>query len=205
MQATLENLDGYFDDLFLNYPDFEDFNREFLVEEMNALQQLYFEKLMPQKSELSVLCPSEKIIDLKTVTPPVGCEVSERDVIAVHAGTTEIPLLDYVDFERRTGPCCALLSEKLYLRLPESSKNGTVRLLVRCRPKKIYISDGICVGEIYIPEKHLPMLTCKMKECMSRSVGENEDADAWAKAYNEWVAVLENNSHAGRTYGRASL
>ncbi len=204
MTATVSNLDGFFEDILAGYPDFKSTDYPYLVEELDALQQLYFEKLHPEEMLLSVFCSSDQKIYMQDLQSesffPEPC-----DIISVSIGNVELPIVDGVTFLRSQKPRCAFLDGTLCLSFPQELATLSVKLLCRFRPKKITYGSSGCVGALYIHEKHLPMVRCKMKECLSRSVGDSEDADLWAKAFNEWVDALEQPAAFINTLKREAL
>ena len=144
-------------------------------------------------------------IDLTTVRAEQGCAIDAEDVEAVFIGNEEITLLPPLQYMREAENCGTFFDGKLQMKFSRLPSADTATILYRCRPADLTLVNGVCTGALYIPEKHLPAVYARLRECICRLVGDHEDGDRWAASYNAWIEVIDKENTALDVYGRKAL
>lgn len=188
MQKTIADLTEYIKAITAEYPGFPEGALSYIVEEINSVQQLYFERF---HHESAVYQTPHTSAFTASVLPQEGmAEPCFSDLLAVFLDDTPLPLLDPVSYRASKAPAATMEEGQiLYRGEPGSHKQLTV--IYRQRPADLLFGDDGVTGEIYIPTKHLPLLGNKIRECISRTVMEYKDADYYAEAFNNWITVLD--------------
>ena len=202
MTDTITNVDAFLKARLTAYPDFDTADYGILVGALDAVQQFYFEKISPETAIYTLTLDSSLCASLSSVTPESGCIFTEEDVLSLLLEGRELRRVGYAEYTESTGGCFTVANGTVFVKSGASPTDREVSLICRKRPAHLTVSSGNCTGRVFIPEKHLPLFCCRLKECVSRLVGDDADADSWAKAYNEWIEVL-SSEHAGR--GRAKI
>ena len=205
MRATVTDVGGLLDGLLLSYPDCPEREKAYLVAELNALQRLYFKKTSPEYGLTEIALHSFFCIDPADLQVEQGCAVDCEDIEAVFIGEEEITLLPPLAYMRQSCNCGTFLGGRLQMKFSRLPAGSTATILYRCRPEDIVLSNGVCTGSLYIPEKHLPMVYSRLRACICRLAGDNEEADRWAASYNAWIAVIDREETALDAYGEKAL
>ena len=207
MRVTVADVKGYIEAVLSEYPGASEGAFSYLAEELNAVQQLYFQRFHHETAVYESSAPTSDM----TVTVNAGAgmaKVEEGDVLAVFFGGEQMPYMTPAEFFATKRPAYTFYDEKIALRNPQSFENIAVTVIYRKRPADVVFDGVSCSGAVYIPQKHLPLLSSKLKECAARAAFEYKDADYYAAAYNNWVNVLdgyENGNGSAAARARAAL
>ncbi|MBQ7847569.1 MAG: hypothetical protein IJ344_04705 [Clostridia bacterium] len=198
MDMSIADVEVYLNTLIAEYSDTPSELKEYLVQELNGVQQLYFKRFAKEVTSVSRAASSDQTILLSSGLDAFLQAPQKEDVIAVFYEGERLPIFEYEDFLSSARPGCAIKGETVYLR--RSAPPNTdymVEVVFRACPKAVLSLGGTIQGAVYIPPMYLPMLTNKMKECIARSALQYEDADHYAKAYNNWIAFLQAEEQGG--------
>ena len=205
VRATIIDVNALIEGLLLSYPECPAREKAYLVSELNALQQLYFKKTFPEYAIAEVPLNSFFCIDLTEIQPEQGCALDASDIEAVFVGDEEVALLPPLSYLRESGDCGTFFGKYLQMKFERHPEALSASILYRCRPSDVVIANGVCSGAVCIPEKHLPAVYARLRECICRLVGENEEADRWAASYNAWIDVIDREQTALDAYGGKAL
>ncbi len=191
MVVSIADVEVYLNTLIAEYQNTPSDLKEYLVQELNAVQQLYFKRFAKEVTSVCQVVSSDLTISLSSGQDHLQ-DPQKEDVIAVFYAGERLTILDYEDFLTLLRPGCAIKDGRVYLRRSTiPTENHTVEVVFRSCPKAVLSLGGTIQGAVYIPQRYLPMLTNKMKECIARSSLQYEDADYYAKAYNNWISFLQ--------------
>lgn len=205
MRATVTNVNTLIEGLLLSYPECPEREKAYLVSELNALQRLYFKKTSPAFALAEMPFNSFFCIDMTQAQVAQEYAIDQEDVEAVFVDGKEITLLPPLSYMRESGNCGTFFDDYLQMKFTRLPEDTSAKILYRCRPADITVANGVCTGAVYIPEKHLPVVYARLRECICRLVGENEEADRWAASYNAWIDVIDKEQTAQDSYGRKAL
>ncbi len=207
MRVTVTDVKGYIEEILNEFEGAPEGAMAYLTEELNAVQQLYFQRFHHETSVYESSAPSSDM----TVTVNAGsgmAEVEREDVLAVFFQGAEQPYLSPEIFFATKRSAYTYVDGRIHLRAPKNPNDLSVTVIYRKRPQDLSFEDGTISGALYIPLKHLPLAGNKMRECAARSVFEYKDADGYAQAYNNWLKVLdgyENGDGSAAARARAAL
>ena len=194
MKKTVPDLTAYIQSITDEFPDYSNKALSYLIEEINSVQQLYFERFHCE----SVVCQiahtasfQAEIEGEQGMARPVF-----SDLMAVFLDDLPLTLLDEVSYKSTQSPSATMKDGRIFYKAEEGAYSQ-LTVIYRQRPADILYEDGAIRGELYIPLKHLPLLGNKIRECTARTVFEYKDADYYAKAYNSWLSVLDGYENGG--------
>ena len=207
MRVTVSDVKGYVEAILADYPDAPEGMLARLVEELNAVQQLYFDRFHHETAVYEAEYPSSDLT-ITVVSEAGMAKVEKEDVLAVFFQGVEHPYMSPEEFFATGRRAYTYYDNAIVLRAPQSTEDLSVTVIYRKRPADLTCSEGTVSGAIYVPAKHLPLLSNKLRECAARSVFENKESDCYALAYNNWLTVLdgyENGDGSPLARARAAL
>lgn len=205
MKKTVQDLEEYVYNVCAGIGDTSNMDKNVLAEEINAVQQLYFERFCCETAVYQAPHTSSFAVAIQEQQEMAPVEFS--DLLAVFLDDLPLPLMKTADYYAGTRPAATMENGRLLYR-GEGAAYRNLTVIYRQRPADVAYRDGMIEGGIYLPLKHLPLLGNKIRECFSRTNFDYADADCYAKAYNNWLTVLEGYAGSmkeGNTAIRAAL
>lgn len=205
MQKTIADIKSYIALIMKDYPGFSHNAYPQLVEEINSVQQLYFERFCHESGVFEAVHTAAFAVEIPQEEGMAAPSFS--DILAVFLDDVQIPFLDEVSYKARKDAAATMRNGKIVYRA-DNENYQQVTVIYKKRPQDIVYANDSISGGIYIPLKHLPLLGNKIRAFIASSILEYKDADYYTEAYNNWIAVLdgyENGTHRVSSRLRAAL
>lgn len=198
MKITVENIGTYIENIVAQYDHFPEGGYYYIIEEINALQELYFERYSGETVIYSATGNNGRVTFSSMISSGESVP-NAATVLAVFASGKELPLLSPVNYARSKDPAATVLSDAILFRTGTENNSCPLQVICHVKPAKVFYSTQYGFsGVVQIPEKHLPLLSSKIREIVSRLTGEGEEADRWAEVFNRHLSLLEQQN-AGKS------